>query len=185
MQISFECNILPIWEELQYDKTRVFRNWHRAPCSSGRRWILPPVVKGWFLPGDDHEAAFRNVFLSRLNFEGFRRGSDRCWDHDQYRKRLWAAVDAASTVCGLPIMPVLFMTVGTRRKYFQRGKCYRGYCFPGGAGADAVGVNCSVGPIRPRFLLSAILKKCSPSRSLPSRMPVCRSLMIMETPFIP
>ena len=55
-----------------------------------------------------------------------------------------AAVDAASTVCELPLLVRISW-----------------------------------------FLLSAILRKMSPSRSLPSRMPACRSLMIMETPFIP
>ena len=55
-----------------------------------------------------------------------------------------AAVDAASTVCGLPIMCT--MTVDADGSIFSGGNAIEAAVSLEAAGADAVGVNCSVGP---------------------------------------
>lgn len=55
-----------------------------------------------------------------------------------------AAVDAASTVCDLPIMCT--MTVDADGSIFSGGNAIEAAVSLEAAGADAVGVNCSVGP---------------------------------------
>ena len=55
-----------------------------------------------------------------------------------------AAVDAASTVCELPIMCT--MTVDADGSIFSGGNAIEAAVSLEAAGADAVGVNCSVGP---------------------------------------
>ena len=55
-----------------------------------------------------------------------------------------AAVDAASTVCNLPIMCT--MTVDADGSIFSGGNAIEAAVSLEAAGADAVGVNCSVGP---------------------------------------
>ena len=55
-----------------------------------------------------------------------------------------AAVDAASSVCDLPIMCT--MTVETDGSIFSGGNAIEAAVSLEAAGADAVGVNCSVGP---------------------------------------
>lgn len=55
-----------------------------------------------------------------------------------------AAVDAASTVCSLPIMCT--MTVDADGSIFSGGNAIEAAVSLEAAGADAVGVNCSVGP---------------------------------------
>ena len=55
-----------------------------------------------------------------------------------------AAVDAASTVCQLPIMCT--MTVDADGSIFSGGNAIEAAVSLEAAGADAVGVNCSVGP---------------------------------------
>lgn len=55
-----------------------------------------------------------------------------------------AAVDAASSVCDLPIMCT--MTVESDGSIFSGGNIFEAAVMLEGAGASAVGINCSVGP---------------------------------------
>lgn len=72
-----------------------------------------------------------------------------------------AAVDAASSVCNLPIM--CSMTVEADGSIFSGGNAVEAAMALESAGADAVGVNCSVGPDQ----LVAIVRNIKESVSIP------------------
>lgn len=86
----------------------------------------------------------------------------------------------AACVSSLPVMCT--MTVEADGSIFSGGNAVEAAIALEGAGAVAVGINCSVGPDS-WYPLSAISKRTYPFLSSPTLMPVCRRLMIREMPF--
>jgi 5-methyltetrahydrofolate--homocysteine methyltransferase len=72
-----------------------------------------------------------------------------------------AALDAAQTVCDLPIM--VTMTIEADGSFFTGGNIMEAAPVLEAAGADAVGINCSVGPDQ----LASIIKNIAQAVSIP------------------
>ena len=87
-----------------------------------------------------------------------------------------AALDAAASVSSLPVMCT--MTVEADGSIFSGGNAVEAAIALEGAGAVAVGINCSVGPDQLVSVVRQYQKRTYPFLSLPNLMPVCRRLMI-------
>ena len=91
-----------------------------------------------------------------------------------------AAVDACQSVCELPI--ICTVTVEADGSIFSGGNAIEAAMSLEAAGADAVGINCSVGPDQ---LVSVIrnIKENVPFLSSPNPMRECPRSMILEMQF--
>ena len=92
-----------------------------------------------------------------------------------------AAVDACQSVCELPI--ICTVTVEADGSIFSGGNAIEAAMSLEAAGADAVGINCSVGPDQLVSVIRNIKKRTFPFRSLPNPMRECPRSMILEMQF--
>lgn len=133
-------------------------------AAGGRAYVAGDITTSGKIPGADDEYTYMTAFEMYQEQIGILSdaGADCIVAETMISiEETLAALDAAGTVCDLPVM--CSMTVEADGSIFGGGNAIEAAAALESAGADAVGVNCSVGPDQ----LTAIIRNIRETVSVP------------------